>query len=512
MSFTCESYDRNRRAEHYRVTIAAQSGFQGSERTRRRSFSLPIAMISLKFNTSSIADGVLLVSGAGDRDTGGGLCALDAESSETVDRVSTSGMAVFEGRLARLLRTPLSTGGGEILIYDGRGISHYLRVDELSDSHTIAWAGEDVIVSSTGTNSLLWISLSGKVLRRWRAPGEDDSWHLNDVCLVGGRVHACSFGRFAHYRGYKDHILTGTGFVFDIVSGRSVVTGLCAPHSPRYFDGAWTVCDSSRNSVVQVDAEGHRIQQAMLRSFTRGLAVTDDYLIVGESAQRAPGGGSAVASVAILRRVDFSFVARLNVPFSEIGEIVVVPRDLLQAVKTGFRTNALRVSESDQLQMFRDVGIEPKRLWAVSEVLTSDQCKVRIDAEFPASFICGKPTLVSCTVQNLSEVFLCSEAPYPVLLSYRWKDSRDSAALASDDGNRTRLPCMLPPGSSISFRVDVKAPDVEGEFELLMTLVQEHVIWFDSVDHPSNVCCAKVKVVRAESAELLRNSCGCQRD
>jgi hypothetical protein len=240
--------------------------------------------------------------------------------------------------------------------------------------------------------------------------------------------------------------------------------------------------------------------------------VTDDYLIVGESAQRAPGGGSAVASVAILRRVDFSFVARLNVPFSEIGEIVVVPRDLLQAVKTGFRTNALRVSESDQLQMFRDVGIEPKRLWAVSEVLTSDQCKVRIDAEFPASFICGKPTLVSCTVQNLSEVFLCSEAPYPVLLSYRWKDSRDSAALASDDGNRTRLPCMLPPGSSISFRVDVKAPDVEGEFELLMTLVQEHVIWFDSVDHPSNVCCAKVKVVRAESAELLRNSCGCQRD
>ena len=57
---------------------------------------------------------------------------------------------------------------------------------------------------------------------------------------------------------------------------------------------------------------------------------------------------------------------------------------------------------------------------------------------------------------------------------------------------------MLPPGSSISFRVDVKAPDVEGEFELLMTLVQEHVIWFDSVD-PSNGCCANVKVVRAES-------------
>src|SRR5262245_56547145 len=103
--------------------------------------------------------------------------------------------------------------------------------------------------------------------------------------------------------------------VFDIASGRTMVKGLCAPHSPRYFDGAWTVCDSLRNSVVQVDAEGRRKREAKLRSFTRGLAVTDDYLIVGESVQRKTDDGPTTGSVAVLRRSDFNFVARFEVPF-----------------------------------------------------------------------------------------------------------------------------------------------------------------------------------------------------
>ena len=93
-------------------------------------------------------------------------------------------------------------------------------------------------------------------------PGEDDCWHLNDVCIVGQRLYACAFGRYAHYRGYKDYLSSGDGIVFDIEFGRNVVAGLCAPHNPRYFDGAWTVCDSLRNSVVQVDADGQRKRAA----------------------------------------------------------------------------------------------------------------------------------------------------------------------------------------------------------------------------------------------------------
>lgn len=451
-------------------------------------------MVLLNFNTSGINDGVLLVGGAGDGDTGGGIWVLDGERSETVDRVSTAGITLFEGRLARLLRTPLTTGGGEVLIYDSRGVSHYLRVDELADPHYMAWDGQHLIVSSTGTNSILWITLGGEVVRSWRAPGEDDSWHVNDVYLAGERLYACAFGRYEHYRGYKDRLSKGEGFVFDVDSGETVAAGFCAPHSPRFFDGAWTVCDSLCNSLVQVDAQGRRKREAVLRSFTRGLGVTDEYLVVGESVQRGPEGVATTGSVAVLRRTDFSFVTRYDVPFREVSDIAVVPRTLMQSLKTGFRTNPLRGSERDQLQMFQDVGIEPKRLWAVSEKLMPEQCKVRIAADIPSSFVCGRQKLVDCSVHNLSDAFLCSELPHPVFVAYRWVSTLASTTVPRDDGNRTRLPSMLPPGASIHFRMDVLAPNIEGEFELRITLLQEWVAWFDDID-ASNACTAKVKVV-----------------
>jgi acetolactate synthase-1/2/3 large subunit len=419
---------------------------------------------------------------------------------ETIDRISSAGMALFEGRLARLLRSHLNTGGAEILIYDNRGVSHYLRVDELSDPHYMAWDEQHLIVASTGTNSLSWITLGGQVVRRWRAPGENDSWHLNDVCLVNDRIYACAFGRFEHYRGYKDNMMRGDGIVFDIASGKDVVTNLCAPHSPRFLDNAWTVCDSLRNSVVQVDSNGRRIKEAKLRSFTRGMAVTDDFLIVGESVQRGSGEDRETGSVAILRRSDFGFVDRVDVPFREVSEIVVAPRSLVNGVKTGFRTNPLREGESDQLQMFRDIGIRPKRLWAVNERLTPDQCKVKIDAEFPAHFVTARPTLVACTVQNLSESFLCSELPFPVHIAYRWKTSADSDDFG-DRGIRIRLPRMLPPGESVQISIDVLAPEREGTYELLITLVQEFVAWFDLID-PANACRAMVSVTAGKANEV----------
>jgi len=125
----------------------------------------------------------VVISCAGDGDTGGGLCIFDGNRIETVDRVSTAGLCLADDRFFRLLRTPLCTGSGEMLVYDQRGVKQYLRIDELSDSHTLTWDGRHLVVASTGTNSLLWISLDGEVVRRWRAPGEDDSWHLNDLTM-----------------------------------------------------------------------------------------------------------------------------------------------------------------------------------------------------------------------------------------------------------------------------------------------------------------------------------------
>lgn len=451
-------------------------------------------VISQNLRTPDGNYAALLISGAGDGSTGGGLCTLENDQVQLIDRVSTAGITIFDRRLARLLRAPLSTGGGEILIYDQHGICQYLRIDELSDAHYMAWDGYHLVVSSTGTNRILWIDMSGRIVRHWEPPEtEDDAWHLNDVLYAEGRLYACAFGRYSEYRGYKKHLRDGHGFVFDVETGKAILTGLCAPHSPRYVDPTWLVCNSQENALLQFDAAGRLIKEAKLQGFTRGLAISDEYVIVGESAHRT--GEGVQGSVTLLRREDFGFVARFHLPFPEISEIALVPAALVQATRIGFRTNLLRTGESDQLQLFRSLGQEPKRLWAIGERLLPYQCRSRIDANIPCSLMAGKLILLTCCVHNLSEAFFCSELPFPVFLSYRWKQSGTSGITTISDGIRTRLPSVLPPGSSIRIRMEIQVPDVYGEYVLSISLVQEQVVWFDDLE-PTNARSAHVAIER----------------
>jgi Domain of unknown function (DUF4915) len=454
----------------------------------------------------------LLISGAGDEDTGGGLCLFDGTNMQVVDRVSTSGLASCGGRLARLLRTPLSTGSGEIVVYDARGISHYLRVDELSDAHYLTWEDNRLIVASTGTNSLLWINLAGEVIRQWKAPGECDSWHLNDVYLDGDRLYACAFGKYEWYREYKNRLQNGDGFVFEVASGRSVATGLSGPHSPRFFDNCWTVCDSLRNAVVQFDSEGRERQRVELKAFTRGLCATDEYIIVGESSSRNTTHHDSQGSIVFLRRRDLAFVSRLHLPFREVSDVVTTGPELAEAARIGFRTNPLRTSETDQLALFRAAGMEPERIWATSEVLKPAQCRVRVDATLPSTFVSGRTTFIEVSITNLGEGFLCSALPHPVHISYKWTASSPSTTL--DEGLRTKLPCMLPPGRSLRCKVDVLPPPIAGTFRLTVTLVQEGVRWFDSLDSRNGVSAAvtvseagseKTRVVRKGRQEVVKS-------
>jgi len=439
----------------------------------------------------------VVISCAGDGDTGGGLCIFDGNRIETVDRVSTAGLCLADDRFFRLLRTPLCTGSGEMLVYDQRGVKQYLRIDELSDSHTLTWDGRHLVVASTGTNSLLWISLDGEVVRRWRAPGEDDSWHLNDLTMHEGRLIACAFGKYPGYRGYKGYERDGHGFIFDVESGQTLVRGLCGPHHPRYFDGYWSVCDSMNSCVVQLspdsDTEKRRLQ---LESFTRGFAVSDQYLYVGESVQRAETGLTATASLAIIRRADWNVVDRIALPFREVADIAIVSLQMANGLRAGFRTNPLRVAEQDQLWMFEQVGIEPVRLWAVSEPLQPRQYRVKVEAAIPESLIAAKLTLVDCTITNLGDAFLCSALPYPVYISFKWSVTPSSPPLEHFEGIRTSLPATLPPGGKLSCKIEVLAPDVEGELMLTITLVQELVAWFDEV-YPTSGCSEVVVIERA---------------
>jgi hypothetical protein len=73
-----------------------------------------------------------------------------------------------------------------------------------------------------------------------------------------------------------------------------------------------------------------------------------------------------------------------------------------------------------------------------------------------------------------------SAPPNPVNLSYRWLEGPPGAPLA--EGLRSPLPRPLPPGDAVECRYALEVPAVPGNYTIRVTLVQEHVRWFDEVD------------------------------
>lgn len=425
----------------------------------------------------------ILVAGAGDGDSGGGLCVWDGSQVDVIDRLSSTGLCMCGDRLIRCLRTGDLADGGEILGYDARGVDRYYRMDEFSDVHYVLWHEGNLIVSNTGCNEILWVTPYGEIVRRWRAPGERDSWHLNDVTVHEGRLLACAFGRYPTYRGYKERQYSGDGIVFDVETGKDVLTGLCGPHHPRFFDGRWTVCNSLCNEVLQIEhGSGTVIRRLNLGRFTRGVAITDDLLLVGESAARSSYIEGETAAVAVISRRDWKVLGRVPIPFREISDILPVPLDLVQGLKAGFRTNPLRVSEHDQLSMFEQAGIAPRTMWALSGRLQKDQIRAKVEANIPKAMKSGNKTPVQCVVKNCGDGFFFSAPPFPVHLSYKWLHPNGVVVAAAGEGIRREFTRGLPPQASEKCWMEVMPPPVTGEFILRITLVQELVTWFDEVD------------------------------
>jgi uncharacterized protein YcfL len=88
---------------------------------------------------------------------------------------------------------------------------------------------------------------------------------------------------------------------------------------------------------------------------------------------------------------------------------------------------------------------------------------------------------VAVEVRNGTGTWLSSQFQYqPVHLSYRWYDAAGN--LAVPEGHRTVLPAPLKPGASVRLDATVQFPAVAGDYELCLTLVQEHFAWLDEID------------------------------
>ncbi len=265
----------------------------------------------------------------------GGFVSVHAGTATIVDAIDSTGLCESDGVIYRFAR-----GLRSIIGYDRDGLRSVLKITEARDVHDIALRDGEFVCVSTGTNEVLWLDLLGRTTRRWKAKGDRDAWHLNCLCEIDGRLHFSAFGRFEDHRGWVGQC-SGTGMIFDHESGRDVVTGLNGPHNPRFFEGTWYVCDSHAGAVVRQTADG-RMDRFDLGGFTRGFASDGRYFYIGVSADRKAPVPSEKSSIVVLDRASMETVGRIEIPFPEIYDIILIAPEFGEAVAAnlgGFQIN-----------------------------------------------------------------------------------------------------------------------------------------------------------------------------
>jgi hypothetical protein len=436
----------------------------------------------------------LVISSGHNRPDGSGLFHYDGSAVRVIDVFPSAGLATYGSRLYRV--SPLRQGdGAEILVYDERGIRSYLRIDDVGDPHDVLALDETrLLCVSSRDNAIVSIAPDGTVAPYWKVDAPVDAWHVNCLARHDDRLFATAFGKFDTFRGWHPTRGAGSGILFDVESGEIVVAGLSQPHTPRWIDGAWVVCNSRERTVVRVEANGSRFA-VPVGGFSRGLCAIGDRVYAGVSTPRESIHAATSAWIAVIDRERWAEIDRIPLPCGGMYDLIEVNEGLLRGLDAGFRVGSERERYFGQLSMFEQLGVTPQRVWAVANPLPPELCRVNITANIPATIALGDVARVRCRVENTGDGFLVSAAPHPVEVCYRWFDE-DGVAAGEGTWLHTRLPRVLTPRDSAEFEVLIGPPPLEGRFTVRLTLLQEGVQWFDEVD-PANAAAREVEIVAA---------------
>jgi Domain of unknown function (DUF4915) len=439
---------------------------------------------------------------------GGGIYDLTGAEPEALDDLPSSGLALGGGRLWRLLRGPgEQTSTCELLSYDARGARGYQRLDAIRDPHDVHWHDGAVLVTSSWDDAVWRVDpADSDPTLVWQGTAVPDGWHVNSLTVVDGALHVCAFGRFDRHKGWKDDDMAGAGFVLDLATGRDVLTGLAHPHTPRRRGDRWYVCESTRGTLTELDLDGTVRRRAPVRRFTRGLAFTGPWALVGGNAHRDHDDDRAEIAVVDLRT--FTVVERVPMPCLEVYDILLVPPAVVRGLAAGFAANAARAVDqhraatrpADRRPTPDDVTVRmvtPRAaaaLAALGEPLAADRairCEVR--ADLPATAVAGAVSSVAVEVVNRSAGPLASVLPRPVKVGARWfplppggssgnsgnGEEGDGAARPGVVANPpVPLPRPLPPGMRTSVEVPLEVPAEPGRYELRVALRQPRLGWF----------------------------------
>jgi hypothetical protein len=423
----------------------------------------------------------LLVSGFAEAGAvGGGVFVVDDDDVATIDRRPTTGLFFDEGTerwLRAMSARELSSVAGEVVEYSGSpGNVSVRRLATVLDAHDVLLTAKQRLAVSTLDNSLL--EIGGRRPRSVHVlPGEPDSWHFNCVVDVQGELFASVFRRGGTFRQWAENPY-GSGCVFSLATGGVVADGLSMPHSPRFIDGLWLVCDSARNDLIEVDPErpSERVRAVGLGGYTRGLDFDDDHFYVGISPARKKGAdAAATASLAVVDRKSWTLVDRVSIACPEVYEVRRVPKWATQMLQTP--VPASRTTDLGDLAA-------AERPSGATVASTGIPAGLSVRFAPPKYVHAGDVFHVSTRVEHAGSAPLVVSQDTPLQLAYRWIGfgGVTPVSIERDEPLRTPLPASLTPGSHRDVHVAVRAPAVAGRYRFRVVLVQESVRWLDATE------------------------------
>ncbi len=435
----------------------------------------------------------IVVSGLDEVHGVGGVFAIDDDFACRIDDVPTAGLAFNEhtGDWIRAAHPVFSPAvDGTMVSYDPLGDVRLRSLPMARDLHDVQIINNEILVVASHENAVFTIPQFGAPVRIKQLPGEPDAWHLN--CLAGheDKIFASAFCNGRRHRGWID-CHAGSGIVFSLATGEVVATGLDMPHSPLFIDGVLLVCNSGGHELVAIDPcePGRHIRSISLGGFTRGLAVLGDRIFVGVSVRRkAFDRTDPVATVVTLDRDSWQIVDRITVPIPEIYDVRIVPRQAVDTLKSGAnRVRHLIATAGVGTRGVRPVpGYPTQRRDASgsSAVLHARDGCVKVRTKPRRRMSVGALAEVSVNLTNLSARTypVGVGGDYPIHLSYRWTSESGKRITPDHYPLRTLLPEDFLAGNDMTAVLLVRAPAIAGLYRLRITLVQEHVFWFDDVN------------------------------
>jgi hypothetical protein len=102
--------------------------------------------------------------------------------------------------------------------------------------------------------------------------------------------------------------------------------------------------------------------------------------------------------------------------------------------------------------------------------------------EYPHEIAAGEIFWVRIVLTNNSSLALVTGAPFPINLSYHWREEA-TGDLVRFEGERTAILPAILPGTEAEMVVLITAPSKPGPCICEVTAVQENVSWFEEVNH-----------------------------